>query len=229
MIPRPKPMLGGIIVVEIKNSKRNKIINTKNIDWNYQGKPNFSVGTGATRTEKILGWGSCFIVPGILILANHRTEVLSNDMFLLALTLFLAFDVGGGVVCNSLNSCKRFYHSPVRSEEGIIGRILKNHFLFSLFHIHPILVWGLFLKESIAWGVLWYILLNISSMVISKVPLYIKRPVSMAIIMLAIMMNQYFIPPVNGFEWLMPLLFIKIVYSHMVMEEPYRPVSIERM
>jgi hypothetical protein len=53
-------------------------------------------------------------------------------------------------------------------------------------------------------------------------PLYLKRPVAMLIITTGIMMNFYVLPSISGFEWLMPLLFLKIVYAHSVMEEPYR-------
>ena len=41
-------------------------------------------------------------------------------------------------------------------------------------------------------------------------------------IMLAILFNYYVIPPITGFEWFIPALFLKIVYGHIVQEEPYR-------
>ena len=41
--------------------------------------------------------------------------------------------------------------------------------------------------------------------------------------MTAILANLYLIRPVPGFEWLIPALFLKIVYGHIVREEPYRP------
>lgn len=41
--------------------------------------------------------------------------------------------------------------------------------------------------------------------------------------MTAILANLYLIRPVPEFEWLIPALFLKIVYGHIVREEPYRP------
>jgi hypothetical protein len=38
-----------------------------------------------------------------------------------------AFDVVGGVVANSLNSCKRFYHTAAKSDEPQYTAFFKNH------------------------------------------------------------------------------------------------------
>ena len=129
----------------------------KNISWEYSGKPNFAVGTGATMTEQILGWGSCFVVPIILIIAIASGKIqVEWSIQLLLIALFLAFEVGGGVVCNSLNSAKRFYHSPIKNEEGWKGKLLKNPLVFAFFHIHSILVWFLFKPEEFLIGILWF-------------------------------------------------------------------------
>jgi hypothetical protein len=198
----------------------------KNIAWAYSGTPDYATGTGACAAEKILGWASAALVPAALLvsMANDRLQ-LPESPALVAFTLFLAFDVGGGVVCNSLNSGKRFYHSPPKQEEGLQGKVMKNHLAFSAFHIHSILVWLLFQPDNYTFGIPWYLLLLGSAFVVHRTPLYLKRPVSMLLVMAAVLINLYALPPVAGFEWLMPLLFLKIVYGHMVMEEPYRPVD----
>ena len=41
--------------------------------------------------------------------------------------------------------------------------------------------------------------------------------------MLAILVNLYVVRPVVGFEWLVPALFLKLIYGPLVREEPYRP------
>lgn len=46
----------------------------------------------------------------------------------------------------------------------------------------------------------------------------------MLLVLTAIMLNLYVITAVQGFEWVVPVLFIKIIYGHLVREEPYRPV-----
>lgn len=69
----------------------------------------------------------------------------------------------------------------------------------------------------------WYTLLLLGAWIILRIPLYLRRPVSIAIVLLVILMNTYLLTPIAGFEWLAPLLFIKIIAGHAVREEPYRP------
>lgn len=194
-----------------------------NIDWDYDTKSVDPVfGNGATKQEKSLGWIACFVIPAFLVYYVSK-EQLHWSYIQWAVGLFIAADVGGGMICNALNSCKRFYLSPVRNSEKGYVSLLKNKLIFSSVHIHTILVGLLF--DIAHWynGVIWYLLLMISVVVVDKTPLYLKRPLSMLILLFAIMINLYLIIPVRGFEWLVPVLFIKIVYGHLVREEPYRP------
>jgi len=143
----------------------------------------------------------------------------------LIIGFFIAFDISGGMVCNSLNSCKRFYHSTLSKKEGKKEVIFKNHLLFSSFHIHPIIAWLIFDINYWIYGVIWYVIFMIAVIMVIRTPLYLKRPISMLLILIAIMLNCYIIAPLTGFEWLMPVLFIKIIYGHLVKEEPYRKVN----
>jgi hypothetical protein len=70
---------------------------------------------------------------------------------------------------------------------------------------------------------MWYIGLINSVLVVYFIPLYLKRPIAFLLISIAIVAHQYLIPLGSGFEWLVPLIFLKIVYGHSVREEPYRP------
>ncbi|TLS54189.1 hypothetical protein FE782_02250 [Paenibacillus antri] len=193
------------------------------IEWEYEGKPDFSSGTGATRAERTLALGSACIVP-VVVLLLASTRDYGWSWLQLAVALALAFDVGGGLVSNALNSCKRFYHTPPKQSEGKLGVVLKHPVRFGSAHVHTILVALLFDADRWAtYGLVWYALLMLSVAVVLRTPLYLQRPASFLAILLATLINFYGIAPVPGFEWLAPLLFIKIVYGHMVREEPYRP------
>lgn len=126
---------------------------------------------------------------------------------------------------NALNSCKRFYHTPAKPEEGKLGAFLKRPVLFSMLHVHPIAVGLLYGGGDWSFGLSWYALFLLSVCLVRFSPLYLKRPLSMLLVMLSILLTLYAIPPVAGFEWLMPLLFMKIVYGHLVREEPYRKIE----
>ena len=193
-----------------------------NIDWNYEDKLDLALGNGANKAEKILGWSSCLVIPFFLLFYVNK-EQLQWSYIQLITGIIVAFDIGGGMVCNSLNSCKRFYHSTFHTNEKKYIFIIKKHLIFSSLHIHTIVVWLAFDMNNWYNGLIWYILLMASAILVNWPPLYIKRPLSMLIILFSIMINLYIINPVIGFEWLVPVLFIKIVYGHLVREEPYRP------
>lgn len=191
------------------------------IDWSYQGKPDELMGTGATKSEKIIAYVSGLLVPLVLLYLGLNGIVRWN-WWQWILAIAIGADISAGAVANALNSCKRFYHSPIQPGEENF-RIQKNPLLFTAFHIYPVIVWLAFDRANWLFAVVWYALLLLSAWIVLRIPLYLRRPVSVAIVLLAILMNAYLITPVGGFEWLAPLLFIKIISGHVVREEPYRP------
>ena len=192
------------------------------IDWNYSGKPDVMFGTGATAVEQALVW--FFGLTGTAILGLVAwTRSIPWTWWQYVIAGLIAVDVLGGVVANSLNSCKRFYHAPLHPEERGTTAFAKNHIGFTALHIHPILAGLFFGSIDLAYGLIWYTALLLSTIAVLKFPLYLRRPAALGIIMTAVLINIYIIRPVPGFEWLVPALFLKIVYGHIVREEPYRP------
>ena len=193
-----------------------------NIIWSYRGKTDLAVGTQATTIEKILGWTAGFIGV-VLILFYYLQNDLNWTIWQYIIAVIIAYDVVGGAVANSLNSCKRFYHSSIQTFEPSYVKLAKNPWLFSIIHIHPLIVSLIFPSASLFYGLFWYLTLQISVLTVIKIPLYLQRPVSMFTIVTALLINEYLVNSPIGFEWLVPVLFIKIVYGHIVKEEPYRP------
>lgn len=195
---------------------------TVSIDWSYEGPPNYSFGSGATWAESALGWAGAVLGVG-LYLFFYLTGALPWADWHYLLAAVLALDVGGGLVCNSLNSCKRFYGSPSRPADSRLTRLLKHHLLFIGLHLHTILISLVYPAADWRWGLLWYVALLVCGLLVLQTPLYLRRPTAMLLILLALLVNTYLLAPVRGFEWLVPALFIKIIYGHLVREEPYRP------
>ena len=191
------------------------------IDWSYSGMPDGFFGTGATVAEQTIVWVFGLLGTGILGWVVWTHSILWA-WWQFAVAAMLALDVLGGVVANALNSCKRFYHSPVKPEETGFTGLAKNHFAFTAFHVHTVIVGVLFGKLDFGYGFFWYFALLASTVVVLRLPLYLRRPAALGIIMLAVLVNLYIFHPVIGFEWLVPALFLKIVYGHVVQEEPYR-------
>ena len=195
-----------------------------NINWSYRGKADFLLGAGATKAEQTIAWVASFVgasLYGYLFL----THAFSWTWWQYILAGLLSFDVIGGIVANSLNSCKRFYHTAAKADEPPYTAFFKNHFVFSALHIHTLLIAILFGSTNYFYGVFWYLFLMAGTIMIINTPLYLKRPLAFLVISLALLLNSYVIFPVQGFEWLVPALMIKILYGHLVKEEPYRPLA----
>jgi hypothetical protein len=192
------------------------------IDWKYSGKPDVMFGTGATAVERALVW--IFGLTGTAILGwTAWARSLPWTWWQYVIAGLMAVDILGGVVANSLNSCKRFYHTPLQPEETGTTAFAKNHIAFTALHVYPLIAALFFGQINWVYGLGWYAMLLLSTIAIMQVPLYLRRPVALGIIMTAILLNLYLIQPIPGFEWLVPALFLKIVYGHIVREEPYRP------
>ena len=199
---------------------------TTTINWSYKGSTNFSCGTGATIYEKVIACAGAFV--GLALYGYFfLTKMYPWTYWQYALATILGVDVAGGLVSNCLNSSKRFYSSSFQSDEMTIAvRLLKQHWIFTMVHIHPIIVqWCFGLPHTWFYGLFWYFALQLSSFVVLIIPLYLRRPTSMLFCLISLILNCYITPLIDGFEWLIPALFIKIVYGHLVPEEPYRPIT----
>lgn len=193
------------------------------IRWSYSGPPDLAVGTGATTAERALTWVTGSLAAAVYV-ALGISDVLSWTWWQLLIAAAVAFDVAGGVVANTLNSCKRFFHAPPTDEEPRYVGIFRNELFFAALHVHPIVIAAFLPENRLLTGVFWYIALQLCVLVVRLVPLYLKRPVSFLLISLAIIIELYFVSFSTAFAWLVPFLFLKIVYGHGVREEPYRPI-----
>lgn len=195
-----------------------------NIDWEYSGKPDALMGNGTTPWEKVLVYAASLV--GVLLFSySYLNQAWDWPWWGYLVAGLIAADIFGGVVANSLSTCKRFYHAPLKENEVGLTRRLKNPYFFTALHVYPLLVALLFPPGDWLYGMVWYTALLAAALIVLRVPHYLQRPVAFLLITIPIIANLYFIDPVPGFEWLVPLLFIKIVYGHLVREELYRPLT----
>lgn len=194
---------------------------TRLIDWQERGKPDYLLGAGYTRSEQLLAYGASLAACFVVLWLNFDRG-LGWSWWQIVVALAVAADVAGGVVANSLNSCKRTYHAPLSANPGLQERLLKNHLLFVLLHIHPVVV-GLLIGGGWQYGLLWYAAVVLSTLLVLATPLYLRRPVAIGLCLAAVFLAFYISPISPGFEWFGPALFLKLIYGHLVPEEPYRP------
>jgi hypothetical protein len=193
-----------------------------NIDWSYEGTPDPIAGTGAAFGEQALMWLAGLAAAGLMIFLSQR-GYLAWSWFQTAIGAVVAFDLVGGAVAFNLNSAKRFYHAPAQpSEHGLI-RVMKGNFYVPATHLHPILVYLLYQSDEYLTGVAIYLAAAIAVALVRLAPLHLARPLAILLVLAASLSAIYGVSAVPGFEWLLPVLFLKLVLGFGVREEPYRP------
>ncbi len=195
------------------------IIKNAHINWDCAGKFNFTTGFGATKAESMIANYAAFIAPVILYFSAWQQLEWSWLQIIVAAVLTL--DMIGGVLSNSLGSMKRFLHTDQTLELTWMGKLVGSRFLFPAIHFQLFLVPVCF---DITWSYafFWYAMMLGSIVLLHFLPMYLHRPVALLVVMLSIIVASLLPTPV-GLEWLAPIFMIKLVLSHGVREEPYRP------
>lgn len=193
-----------------------------NSNWNYPpprsgwlGEFDKFIGPGADRAEFWLQ-----LIPSLLAgaLAAYYGVTQQTDWSAAKIIVsgLFAFDLTGGIITNATAPAKRWYHRA--------GQGFAQHFAFTAVHLlHLFLVAWLF--RSMDWNFLLIASAYLlgAACIILLVPLYLQRPVAMLLLALSFLLNIYFLAPTVGLEWFLPFFYLKLLVSHLVHEEPYRP------
>jgi len=196
-------------------------IRTRNesvIEWDYpqpkNGLDRFA-GPGATLSEVYLQFGGAVAAIVAVVVGWHFGES-SWGTLQVVVAAILAMDVVGGIITNATGAGKRWYHRA--------GQGTRQHLGFVLLHIaQPLIVFFVF--ESVGWefvaGGFGYLL--IAAVIVLSSPLYLQRPLAGALIAGGVPLSLYVFPAPLGLEWFLPLYYVKLLSSHLLREEPYRP------
>ena len=191
-----------------------------NIDWiapppraGLAGEWDKFVGPGQTRAELWL-----ILVPAVLAgiaapwYAVHAG--LGWAPLQLAIAALLALDLAGGVITNATATAKRWYHRP--------GQGWRQQLAFVAAHaLHlGLAAWLLRDADWLYFGV-FYAYLLAASLIITRVRLYLQRPVALLLLSGGLLLDLYALPATPGLEWFMPILLLKLLVSHLLNEAPY--------
>lgn len=196
---------------------------TTRINWafppprkGFRGALDTFIGPGATRAELVVQ-GILTILGGMTVIGLALWSGATWSPVQMVLAGLLALDMVGGIVTNATSSAKRWYHRE--------GQGFWRHFGFTSLHIvHIFLVAWLFRDMDWHFLVLGSIFLLTAATLILKTPLYLQRPVALFLFAMSLPLTQYAFSPTPGLEWFLPFLFLKLLVSHLLREEPYRPV-----
>lgn len=203
-------------------SQQKFTIKEAHIDWTCSGKFNVTTGYAPTKAESAIANYAAFLAP--IVLYFLIWQQIEWSLLQIAVAGFLALDMVGGALTNSLGSMKRFIHTEQTMELNWLAKLVSHKFLFPAVHFQIFLVPLCF---NVAWdyAFFWYGIMMASIIFIHLIPQYLHRPIALSIVMMSIIISQVvFIGP-EGLEWLASLFMIKLVLSHGVREEPYRPTN----
>lgn len=189
-------------------------------DWSYPA-PRFGilgawdrfVGPGATRAEQLLSAVSAALAAaGVCVNAAVAGPGWSLIEYVLA--ALLAFDIVGGVVTNATASAKRWYHRDGQGRREQLGFVAVHG-------IHVAIVAALFLDWNIFYFVYAYGYILAGAVATLQVPIRLQRSVALLASVGAVFSQLYLLMPAPGVEWFLPLLALKLLVSHLTVEEPY--------
>ncbi len=202
-------------------SKNQTTIEGAAVNWLCSGKFSFTTGFGATKAESAIANYAALVAP--IILYFFAWQDLNWSVLQIVVASALALDMVGGVLTNSLGSMKRFLHSDQALDVNWLGKLVRSRFVFPAIHFQ---LFAVPLCFDVAWSYafFWYGIMMASIVALHLVPLYLQRSIALLFVMLSIMAAQVLPAPV-GLEWLAPIFIIKLVLSHGVREEPYRPTE----
>ncbi len=192
------------------------------IDWHFPpartgffGVIDKLIGPGATNAEKKLQLYIPFMA-GFAVVAHAYFNDLEWGWGQYLIAGLITVDIVGGIITNATSSAKRWFHRE--------GQGFKQHMGFISIHFVQLtmLSWA-FLDFDVFWiaSVGGYMML--ASAVILLTPLYLQRPIALIMYALAIVLITYQFTPLPDLVWFLPLFYIKLLLSHVLREEPYRP------
>lgn len=173
------------------------------------------VGPGATRGENLLQ-SLAPLVACVAAAVLPLTAALDWPWWKAALAGLLAADMVGGVVTNSKNTAKRWYHRS--------GQTARHHLGFVALYLVQIALVGLLFRES-DWmfvaGCYGAVLAGSAAIVFS--PIDLQRPVALSLYVSTLAASLYWVTPTLGMEWFLPTFFLKLFVAHLPMEAPLAP------
>ena len=166
------------------------------------------VGPGMTKGENLLVLGST--VVGAAFVALHLSA-LGMTWPLVLLGALIGADVIGGAVCNMTETTKRWYHRPEQRPRDHLGFIALH-----VFHI-VIIAWAFRGEgfDAVYAATIGGWLLT-SALLIIYAPMALRSPLATTMLVVALGLSLYALGPTPGFEWFVPLLFIKLLIGHAV-------------
>ncbi len=182
----------------------------------WSGQWDRFVGPGASSAEQWVPFGVALLAALAVAVIGGVGDLEWNTVQW-GLALVLAFDIAGGAATLATGSAKRWYHRP--------GQTARHHLGFIGVHVvHLALVAFVFRGGDVVWFVAMSAWLMLGAFAVSRSPIQIQRCVAVSMTCLGTILALSLFNPTPGLEWLVPVLFVKLLIGHATVEEPYESV-----
>ncbi|WP_054055688.1 hypothetical protein [Alloactinosynnema sp. L-07] len=165
------------------------------------------MGPGKSRGETAVEVVGGVVAAGLIGWFVWRTGGVTG--WRLALVAVLALDLAGGVLTNATNSAKRWYHRLPAARPRLV---------FVSAHVLHLAAVAAFLGGTWTWFLVNALLLLGSAVLIESMPVELRRPVAMALLMALFLINLGWLPAVLA--WFPALFYLKLLVCHLVPEAP---------
>ncbi|MFI6985905.1 hypothetical protein ACIBSV_46100 [Embleya sp. NPDC050154] len=173
------------------------------------------MGPGKSRSESVvetLGFLGCAALLAAGLWTSEAAHHWSTAQ--LVVVVLAGLDLIGGVLTNATNAAKRWYH---RADPGA----RRARLLFVSAHLIHLAAMGLVvLSGDLAWILTNAALLLGGAPVVEFAPVHVRRPVAMALVTAAVLVNLFWVSVPAALAWFAPLFFLKLLVCHLVPEAP---------
>ncbi|MEU6313027.1 hypothetical protein [Streptomyces sp. NPDC047014] len=181
----------------------------------FAGRLERFMGPGKSRSESVVesvGLTGCAVLLAAGLWGSGAVREWSAGQ--VTVVALMGLDLVGGVLTNATNAAKRWYH---RADPGA----RRARLLFVSAHLLHLGAMGLYvLGGDLGWTAGNAVLLLGGAMAVEYAPLHLRRPVAMAALMAAVLVNLFWLPVAVALAWFAPLFFLKLLVCHLVPEAP---------
>jgi hypothetical protein len=183
----------------------------------WAGRLERFMGPGKSRAESAVESAGLAVCAGALAAGVWHSGAFGGwSAVQLAVVILAGLDLVGGVLTNATNAAKRWYHRPGSGRRRARLAFVAVHLL------HLAAVGLLVLSGDWAWTLGNAVLLLGGAAAVEFTPLHLKRPLSMAAFMTAVLVNLFWLRTPDALAWFAPLFFLKLLVCHLVPEAPLK-------
>lgn len=171
------------------------------------------ISPGATPGERLLGYSAGLFGAAFAAALATRAD---TALWVIAVVAIVGFDVFGGVVVNATPSGSRRFHGAKTSRWSGFG--------FVAMHVHPLAL-VLLLPEEMPWAtaIVVYAGVVLATVLISVAPKFLRQPIAFAAAAILIALTTVMPPPATLIAWVLPLLTVKLLLSHLLPHPAIEP------